>query len=331
MNKPGGLILLYHRVTALETDPQLLAVTPENFAAQLEMLKKMARPLRLGEMVEAAQRGEDLAGTVAITFDDGYADNLLQAEPILRSVEIPATVFVASGGTGSDREFFWDELDRIFLQPNELPRHFELELGGVSYHADLGDSAGYSRDRFEELRNWNVTLAADPSARQRVYRELCGLIHKLTATEREAVLSKVQKWSALTHQGRRSHRMMNQDELRAVIQGGWIEAGGHTVRHPLLAAETLQTQEDEIARGKAQVESAVGKTIVAFSYPFGTRRDYIGQTVEAVKAAGFHYACSNFNGLVTSETDCFQLPRVIVRDWGAAEFLKRLQLIQAAR
>src|SRR5258707_14171950 len=118
----GPLILLYHRVNTLDTDPQLLAVSPEPFAAHLDVLQEIARPMPLRDLVAAARAGEDLRDAVAITFDDGYEDNLLTARPILQQQGVPATIFVATAGLTSRQEFFWDDLDRIFLQPNRLPK-----------------------------------------------------------------------------------------------------------------------------------------------------------------------------------------------------------------
>src|SRR5689334_22252023 len=104
-------ILLYHRVTNLETDPQLLAVTPENFAAHVEILRELTLPMRLPELVADVRAGKPLArSAVAVTFDDGYADNLDHAAPLLRDRQIPATVFVATAGLNNAAEFFWDDL-----------------------------------------------------------------------------------------------------------------------------------------------------------------------------------------------------------------------------
>lgn len=319
MMPAGGMILLYHRVTRLATDPQLLAVSPEHFAEHLELLKKIARPMALGEMVAKARCGDDLNGAVAITFDDGYVDNLLEAGPILRAADVPATVFVAAGGIDSTREFFWDELDRIFLQPGCLPETLRLEAGQSVYETDLGAAASYSPEEWERFRYWNVTMEENPSARHRVYREVCGLIHRMTSGQREFALGQIRKWSGLGSAGRSTLRMMTAEQLRELVKGGLIEVGGHTVSHPLLSAESVADQNREISAGKMAIETILGDRIKSFSYPFGGRRDYTADTVLAVKAAGFEYACSNFRGLVTAETDLFQLPRMIVRDWSAEQ------------
>ena len=51
-----------------------------------------------------------------VTFDDGYADNLWNAKPLLERYDVPAAVFVTTGYAGQDREFWWDELETLLLE-----------------------------------------------------------------------------------------------------------------------------------------------------------------------------------------------------------------------
>ena len=72
----------------------------------------------------AVSGGDVPSAGVVVTFDDGYADNFHNAKPLLERYEIPATVFVTTGYLQDQREFWWDELERILLQPGTLPRFF---------------------------------------------------------------------------------------------------------------------------------------------------------------------------------------------------------------
>ncbi|MDE3052180.1 MAG: polysaccharide deacetylase family protein, partial [Nitrospirota bacterium] len=81
----------------MPSDPQLLCVTPEHFKEHVEILRNNACPMALGEMVRALRDNTLPRRAVAVTFDDGYADNLLNGKPSLERYEVPATVYVISG------------------------------------------------------------------------------------------------------------------------------------------------------------------------------------------------------------------------------------------
>jgi peptidoglycan/xylan/chitin deacetylase (PgdA/CDA1 family) len=110
-----GVILLYHRVASPGLDPDRLAVTSSHFDAQLRVLSTLGQPLGLEEFERRRRDGTLPERAVAVTFDDGYQDNLLEAAPALARARIPATVFVATGRTGGARGFWWDELAALLL------------------------------------------------------------------------------------------------------------------------------------------------------------------------------------------------------------------------
>jgi peptidoglycan/xylan/chitin deacetylase (PgdA/CDA1 family) len=114
-----GLILLYHRVTEVEVDPWQLCVSPRHFEEHLAVLKKF-RPARLCDLPESVR-----PGSVAVTFDDGYADNLHCAARLLRKYDIPATFFLTSGYLGGNAEFWWDELERRLALAGQAGAYYE--------------------------------------------------------------------------------------------------------------------------------------------------------------------------------------------------------------
>jgi peptidoglycan/xylan/chitin deacetylase (PgdA/CDA1 family) len=103
------------------------------------------------------------------------------------------------------------------------------------------------------------------------------------------------------------------------------EVGAHTVSHPVLSAQPLAVQKQEIEQSKRQLEDLVGGPIRAFAYPFGGRADYSQQTTRLVRDAGFTLACSNFPGTLGRGTLACEIPRMVVRDWAGDEFERRLE------
>jgi peptidoglycan/xylan/chitin deacetylase (PgdA/CDA1 family) len=117
-NADGGpVILLYHSITRALIDPWGVRVQPRNFAEQMAVLREYAHPMSLVDLHAALDANALPQRAVVVTFDDGYVDNLLAAKPAMIEHNVPGTVFVASGYVGSQREYWWDELERLLLSP----------------------------------------------------------------------------------------------------------------------------------------------------------------------------------------------------------------------
>ncbi len=320
---PRALILLYHRVVELPSDPQLLCVSRRHFAEHLDVLRKHCSPTRLKDIEHALRRQRPGRPAAVVTFDDGYADNLYNAKPLLQRQDIPATVFAATGYIGSEREFWYDCLERLLLQPGTLPETLCLTIGGSSLRWELGDSACYSEERYRNHSLWDVSEGHEPTRRHALYRRLHQLLLPLAETERERVLNHLFKWAAVSPAGRPTHRALSPAEVLHLADGGLIEVGSHTVTHPVLSALPLKEQKTEITRSKVRLEEILNDRIVSFSYPYGGHSHYTAQTVAAVREAGYECACSNFSGIVRHSVDPWQLPRFLVRDWDGDEFSRR--------
>ena len=321
---PKPLILLYHRVADLQSDPQLLCVTPEHFKQHLEILRKNAHPMRLQDMVRAWRENKLPRRTVVVTFDDGYADNLLNGKPSLERYDIPATVYVTSGYLGANREFLPDELERLFLQPGSLPHELCLTIKGNTHKWDLGDGSQYSEDEYRHNCSWHVERTENPTPRHHVYRSLCQLLYNLPARDQRAALDDLAEWASIEPVCRQTHRALTPDDVRILAKDGLVEVGSHTVTHPVLSALPVAAQRDEIQRSKICLEEILGHSVNSFAYPYGTRSDYSAETIEIVQEAGYAQACSNFEGFVRQGIDPWQLPRFLVRDWEGDEFSRRL-------
>lgn len=299
---PGALILLYHRVAELDSDPQQLQVSPSHFAEHLRILKEVATPVSLQELIGSLRSRKVPSRSVVVTFDDGAADNLLAAKPILEEEDIPATIFIATGYMKTGREYWWDEVERLALHPGELPAKLSLTVNG-------------------KLQEWDLSAK---TPRNQLYHDLIDLMYPLGPEERFQQLDYLKHWAGDTRLNRDSHRPLTIEEVKQLAHGGHIEIGAHTVSHSMLSALPASDQRREIQQSKADLEEILGCPVRSFAYPFGTLSDYTSETVGLVKQLGFDCACSNFKAVVQPGADLFQLPRLIVRDWTADEFAKRV-------
>jgi peptidoglycan/xylan/chitin deacetylase (PgdA/CDA1 family) len=319
------LILLYHRVADLPLDSQLLGVTPQHFAEHLEILRRYGRPMRLQQLIQALQSGRLPRRAVVITFDDGYADNLYYAKPLLERYDTPATVFMTTGYIGQRHEFWWDELERLLLEPGTLPATLRLHINGSLYQWELGETAHYDEKTAQRHRCWNTLEKYNPSQRQSIYRTLCQLLRPLPNSERQMALNELRAQTRVASTGRLTHCPLTSEEIYHLAEGGLVEVGAHTVTHPVLSALPPATQRSEIEQSKLYLEALLGHPITSFAYPYGSRSDYMAETVTAVEKAGFICACANFPGTVQRHANNFELPRVVVRDWNGDKFARRLR------
>ena len=246
---PRALILMYHRVTDLRNDPHLLSVTPQHFAEHMEVIRRQYFPIRLQHLVDALRHGRVPNRAVAITFDDGYADNLYCAKPILERYEVPATVFVTAGQVGLDRECWWDELDRLLLQPGTLPSRL-LVLNGIVSECELRESARYTEADYDRHRSWHLEWKEDPSQRQRLFRAIFKHLVTLSAEEKSTALKDLLSWSGAKPESRPSHRMLTIDDVNLLNDGDLLEVGAHTMTHPMLSSLPPTEQRNEIKHSK---------------------------------------------------------------------------------
>jgi len=295
---PPVVVLLYHRVTKLQCDPEMLAVSPDNFREQMHYLKKTFPIVRFEENWANMPKP-----AVVITFDDGYADNALEALPILEEVGIPATFFVSTGTIATKKEFWWDELTRIILEREELPVNFTLKdsiWGGM----------------------W---LTGTASERQKFYHEIARLMTDADTEQRSDWLGQLRLWAEPKEKHNESHRSMTLDELRLLSASSVATIGSHTVTHSRLSSLTADAQREELTASKHQLETWTGKEITLFSYPFGKRCDYTNESIALCREAGYIKTAANFPGQAHRWTDPFQIPRQLVRNWPVDLFAQKLK------
>ena len=306
---PGGrgIILLYHRIAADTCDPYGLCVSPAAFEEHLQAIGAAGRPLSAGAFADAVGRNALPDRSICITFDDGYADNVEVAEPLLARYDVPATIFVTTGRAGRDREFWWDELERIFLDTPQLPATLDLDLGATTLRRVIDTAAGPDRPAPVRSPGWRLLDPVAPSPRHAAFRQAYEALQPLPPDERDRAIDALATWAASDRSVRPARRAMDPGEVAALDRRGRVEIGAHTVTHPALPSQPPHLQRGEIERSKRDLEAWTGHEVAGFAYPYGL---YDDSAVAAVRGAGFRYACSCIFRHVRPGSDVFLLPRI---------------------
>ena len=315
----SSMILLYHRVLDYESDPQLLAVSISNFREHMQYLKKNYQIISLEKLTKAIIENTVPKNSVAITFDDGYADNYFFAKPILEELEIPATIFVTTSLIDSERELWWDELEQVFLHGDELPDHLDVRLDNCRISLNTANSTS------EKVNDWNIAINENVSPRGKAYLRFHSTLKTLNHTKRNEIMNFLFNWSGKKRVCRKYYRTMSSTEIFDISKDGLIEIGAHTDNHSVLSSLTYKDQKEEILASKRKLEEITNLTIKTFAYPFGSHLDYNKNSVSSVKEAGFSSSYSNFPLKISRRSDIFQQTRFLVRDWKCDDFAIKMR------
>ncbi len=297
-----GFILCYHRVVeTLPPDPyQLLApydlcVDVRRFRQHMEYVARRYHVVPLDELVAALPGRHATRPMVAITFDDGYADNYEHALPVLRRVGIPATVFLATGNIDSGAAFWWDRLAW------HLPRYAGRRLPA----ALAGGEPDVVPETSEEL--------------SRLYGTVHSRLRVLDASARDAALD------ALGDGAGDAPRPLTWAEARRMVAAG-ISLGGHSVSHPSLVALSDTALRDEVGRCREVITAQVGAAPATFAYPFGHVDDRVAAAVEA---AGYRAAVTVRWARCDADVP-YWLPRLLIANAERQSFIDTLRWVPGA-
>jgi len=317
---PTAVVLVYHRVASPKMDPQLLCVSPDNFADHLRVIGQLGACVPLRRLVQDCALGRVPKRGIVVTFDDGYADNLKNAEPILSRAGVPATVFVSTGGLESRQPFWWDELESLLLSSRELPPELSITARGRRMHWDMQWT---TRPESASAR-WDVTQPTHPTARHAAYRDIHSLCRGMQAEERENILEQMRR--QLTGRPAANHaERLTLEQVADLARSDVVEVGAHGVTHAVFRAANPEQSRRELQESRRRLTEVTGRGIDLFAYPFGARSDLPASLPGLVRDCGFMAACANWPGLVWWRTDPYRIPRHVVRDWGEQEFAGNLQ------
>lgn len=299
----GGtvVVLTYHRIAEDDRDVAGIAVSPAHFEEQIAAFAGRYELLGAGELMRRLASHSALPRRgLCITIDDGYADTLDAALPVLARYGAPATVFVCSGYLDGSREFWWDELERLASSGLGARDEVTVRVGG---------------------RSFATAPSTDAAA---LYARLSALIEPLSPSEREAVLGQLLEQAGQDRVVRANKRPLSATQLAELARSTVIEIGAHTVNHAHLASRPLDEQRDEIAGSKRQLHEFLGADVDAFCYPYGTPGSFTADTTRLVREAGFLGAVTTGLGTglpwgsVGVRSDPFVLPRTATADVPAA-------------
>lgn len=291
-------VLTYHRVIEpgdAPLYPGVLSATPSGFAAQMRAIAARFQVVPLAEVVTALRERSPLPPrALLISFDDAYRDFAEHAWPVLRSLGLPAVVFVPTGFPDRpERAFWWDRLYRAVISARR-DEPLPSAAGRLHLHTPA--------ERERSFRRVRDRVKALP------HREAMELVARVCGTlEPSPLEGEVLGW----------------DQLRTLAREG-VSLCAHTRTHPLLDQIRGDEIRAEIAGSLADLRREIGAAPPVLAYPDGR---YGREALRIARELGIEVAFTTRRGVNDlRNTDPLQLRRVPVT-LRASDAVLRAQLL----
>jgi peptidoglycan/xylan/chitin deacetylase (PgdA/CDA1 family) len=226
----------------------------------------------------------------AFTFDDGFADNLTLALPIMEKYAAPFTVFVPTGMIVRNIDAWW------FGIAEWIRRHDRIEL------PELGRFA-----------------CADAAGKQRTYSAIEQAIHQnfdLLPAVRAALAADGIAIAPLV-----DREALSDTQLRTLARHPLVTIGGHTTTHLNLARAPAATATTEMANNRKFLQEIADQPVWHNAYPFGHAGACGAREADISRAVGFRTAVTTRPGAIFPQhrDHLHALPRICVtRDENAS-------------
>jgi len=310
---PKLVILCYHRIENYTSDPVKITVSKKNFLKQINFLKKFAKIISPNQLFESLEKGESLPKrSVLLTFDDGYS-SYEETMDLLLKESISAIFFISL----KKEKYWWDILSKILFENQHIEKSNYIKINNLlkELGCQFKVEERIDSNLMDMLRQWTVTDNNFPFKRNKAFYFLAKVIVDVNHYKKSRMLDIV---SSLSDEKRNFSYLFNERLIN------YHKIGYHTINHYNLSKLSYDNQKVEIELGKKELESIINQQVKIFAYPFGNRYHYNSDTLEIVKR-NFNFAFSNFEGRVHKDSNIYEMPRFLVRDWDIDNFILNIK------
>jgi len=282
-------ILNYHRVNDLNDPFTIDSVSPTDFENQMRYIARHYQIMPLSEIHDCITRRQALPGQcLAITFDDGYADNYTFAYPILQKYKLTATIFLTAGCVESRMPLWFDQVLSALKTTSRkkfacplTEKVFDIQTSALKLHA--------AHFMLHELKK------ADNDQRK---KSVSDVLSELGVSPPQMLhnSARLLTWPQIMEMGNNS-----------------ITFGSHTMTHPILSGLPAADLDWELTASRRIIEEKLGREVYFFAYPNGKKIDFDEQVAKAVKKAGYKAAVTTEPDINTPATEHYTWGRY--RPW----------------
>jgi len=293
------VVLTYHEIG--EDGDEIEAwtvVRKSSFVEQIEYLRRHFDIVSLSEAIaRMSHDGRGEAPTAVITLDDGDSGNYRVLLPLIKSFELPVTIFAATRQIQAGAAYWFD-------------RVINAVQGKAILRLDLRDRglSNYEVNKYHGPRNWNE-----------IERLLADLKRLPPASRNETVEHVMRLVSERPKEDFSQISPLSVTELKELASCPHVTIGAHSHCHNILTQLTDEEVRRSVIQSKELLESWTGKPVEGFAYPNG---DYDDRVAEIVREAGFKYALATTPRPWKRGDSLFAIPRISVGRYDSCDRFK---------
>ncbi|MDU9025681.1 polysaccharide deacetylase family protein [Pseudomonas corrugata] len=283
----AGVILMLHRVLGNDRAAELphrneLCVGPEAFEHLLIWLQRYFECVPLMTLLLADPATVPDRPRVALTFDDGWRDNAMNAFPLLRQYQVPASIFLSTDFIGSRQHFWWESIgETLWGSHGQVAR-----LALIEHLQQAGRSLPVMLDDLDDERRSLSLLHYLQSLKTLDPQTLSDLTDACPPGAQPQALD----WT----------------QVRMLEDSGLVRFGPHGASHAILTKLDDQRLHEELSRSRIALENACTQPLPVYCYPNG---DHDERVRHQVAAHGFSFALGTEAGLYRNDGDPWNVPR----------------------
>lgn len=286
-------VLLYHGVRPRAGEfGTAQFVEPPAFERQMRYIRRRYNVLSLNRLTSClSEEGPLPKMSAAVTFDDGYQNNITIAYPILKRYGIPFTIFTTTDFLDGKQQPWWERFQYVLDNCGAV---IKLRIQGGTHRCDLRSLQGKAR----------------------TFRFFKALMTRSNRGEQETLLTALEDMTSL--KGSATEPFMSWRETASLARDSIAEIGSHGVSHTTIARQRIEEVRHEVVESKRIIEMNINNGVTSFAFPNGQRGDFSSEAIGELRLARYRCAATGIEGFVSPGNSVFELRRVWIErddDW----------------
>lgn len=261
------------------------------FLESMRELRKFGNPVSMNEILYYCSNKKPLPpNSFAITFDDGFENNLSVAAPILHDFSIPCMIYITSKFI-DENAMSWTDKIEYAVEESHLKK-IDEPFKNISYNLNTTQEKITFLSEVRKIVKNNISI--DPN---QYADNLCKKLRiEINTLDNENQLDKKISWTQI--------KMLKNSEL--------IHFGGHSHTHSILSFLNEDQLNFEIKKSLGLLKAKGNYITEHYSYPEGLKNCYSKNVISVLKDNGIKCCPTAIEGFNNEKTNTFELKRILV-------------------